>query len=283
VGSHVARNLADLGWEVHAVVRPSTAASGFAGVRHVHDGSTERMTAIVGESRPDVVFHLASLFITEHRPEQVAPLIESNLLLGTQLAEAMRAHGCARLVNTGTAWQHYHGEDYHPINLYAATKQAYLDVLRYYQEAAGLRVVTLELYESYGPGDPRPKLMSALIKAARQGGTLALTDGSQRLDLVHVKDIARAFQRAGERLLANEAEPDERWAVRTGQPRTVREIAALVSRAAGMPLEAEWGARKYRARELMEPPERPTLPGWSAEVPLDSGIRELLGDLYGGS
>jgi nucleoside-diphosphate-sugar epimerase len=283
VGSHVARHLADAGWEVHAVVRPATLAGGFAGVRHVHDGGTEGMTAIVGESRPDVVFHLASLFIAEHRPDQVAPLVESNLLLGTQLAEAMRAHGCTRLVNTGTAWQHYHGEDYHPINLYAATKEAYLDVLRYYQEAAGLRVVTLELYESYGPGDPRPKLMTALIKAASQGGTLALTDGKQRLDLVHVKDIARAFQRAAERLLADEAEPDERWAVRTGQPRTVREIVELVGRAAGMPLEAEWGVRKYRARELMEPPERPTLPGWSAEVPLDSGIRELLGDLYGGS
>jgi CDP-3, 6-dideoxy-D-glycero-L-glycero-4-hexulose-4-reductase len=125
--------------------------------------------------------------------------------------------------------------------------------------------------------------MTALIKAARQGGTLALTDGTQRLDLVHVKDIARAFQCAGDRLLAGEAEPDERWAVRTGRPRTVREIVELVGRAAGMPLEAEWGVRNYRARELMEPPDRPTLPGWSAEVPLDLGIRELLGDLYGGS
>jgi nucleoside-diphosphate-sugar epimerase len=283
VGGHVARHLADSGWEVHAVVRPETKAGAFSGTRHTHDGTTEGMLAIVAVSRPDVVFHLASLFVAEHRVDQVAPLVASNLLLGTQLAEAMRAHGRTLLVNTGTAWQHFHAQEYEPVNLYAATKQAYLDLLRYYEEAAGMRVITLELYESYGPADPRPKLMTALVKAARQGGSLALTDGKQRLDLVHVKDIARAYARAAERLLAGEVKSSERWAVRTGQPRSVRELVELVGRAAGMPLEAQWGARAYRARELMEPPERPVLPGWQAEIPLDMGVRELLGDLYGGS
>lgn len=284
VGSHLARHLAELGWELHVLVRAGGAVPARPlGAAHVHDGTTEGMTRIVGEARPDVVFHLASLFVAEHRPDQVTALVESNLLLGAQLAEAMRANGATLLVNTATAWLHYGGEEYDPTNLYAATKQAYLDLLRFYERAAGLRVITLELYESYGPADPRPKLMTALIKAARQGGSLALNDGKQRLDLVHVRDVARAYQRAAERLLAGEAAAGERWAVRTGHPRSVREIVEMVGRAAGMPLDAEWGVRPYRARELMEPPERPTLPGWRAEIPLDVGIRELLGDLHGGS
>jgi nucleoside-diphosphate-sugar epimerase len=268
---------------VHAVVRPGSAAAGLAGTPHTHDGTTEGMLAIVQASRPDVVFHLASLFIAEHRADQVAQLVASNLLLGLQLAEGMGAAGRTLLVNTGTAWQHYENEDYDPVNLYAATKEAYLDLLRFYQEAAGLEVITLELYESYGPRDPRPKLMTALVRAARQatgeggaGARLALTDGTQRLDLVHVRDIARAYARAAERLLRGEVAGSERWAVRSGEPRSVREVVELVGRTAGKPFAAEWGVRPYRAREVMEPPERPTLPGWRAEIPLEAGIRELL-------
>jgi hypothetical protein len=34
--------------------------------------------------------------------------------------------------------------------------------------------------------------------------------------------------------------------------------------------------RPYRARELMEPPERPILPEWRAEIALEAGIPELL-------
>ena len=279
MGSHLARHLAESGWDVHALVRPGSATADLVGTPHVHDGTTEAMLAIVAASRPDVVFHLASQFVAEHRTDQVAELVASNLLLGLQLAEAMRAAGCTRLVNTGTAWQHYQGEDYHPVNLYAATKEAYHDLLRFYEEAAGLQVITLELYESYGPGDPRPKLMTALVRAARgpTGGVrLALTDGAQRLDLVHVRDIARAYGRAAERLLRGEVSGSERWAVRSGQPRSVREVVEMVGRVAGRPLEAEWGVRPYRARELMEPPERPILPGWRAEIALEAGIRELL-------
>ena len=291
IGSYLSRHLAASGWEVHVLARsgrePSGAIAprppGEAGVRHLHDGSTEGLIEIVGTARPDVVFHLASLFVAEHRSDQVEELIRSNVLLGTQLAEAMRVHRCTRLVNTGTAWQHFDDRDYSPTSLYAATKQAYLDVLRYFEEAAGLRVVTLELYESYGPGDPRPKLMNVLVRTARQGGRLGMNDGTQQLDLVHVSDIARAFERAAERLLGGEASGSERWAVRTGEPRTIRELVELVGRAAGRSLEADWGVRPYRARELMRPPERPVLPGWSPRVALDAGIRELLSEGYGGS
>lgn len=288
VGGALARHLAARGWDVHALVRP-VAPAGSAprptpnSTVHVHDGTTEGLVAIVGEARPDVVFHLASLFIAEHRVDQVEPLVRSNLLLGVQIAEAMRAHDRRALVNTGTAWQHYQGAEYDPTSLYAATKQALLDLLRFYQEAAGLRVVTLELYESYGPDDPRPKLMSALLRAARGGERVGLTDERQQLDLVHVRDIARAYEVAAERLLAGVAAADERWAVRTGQPRSVRDLVELVGRAVGVPLEAAWGVRSYRAREVMSPPERPVLPGWRPEIALDAGIRELVGGASRGS
>lgn len=275
----MARRLEAGGWEVHALLRPGSSAARLPeGARvHRHDGTTERMVEVVGAAAPDVVFHLASLFVAEHRTADVAGLVESNVLLGTQLAEAMRVHGRTRLVNTGTAWQHYRGEDDHPADLYAATKHAYADVLRYFVEAAGLAVVTLELFETYGPDDPRPKLVTALRRAALEGGRLTLNEGSQRLDLVHVEDVAAAYEAAAARLLAGSVQGHERYAVRSGAPVSIRELVELFRAVAGRPIDAEWGARPYRAREVMEPwTGGATLPGWRPRIALADGLRGLV-------
>ena len=280
MGSHLARYLNVAGWEVHALARGGSRGVGPpAAVLHTHDGSTGGMVGIVGAARPDVVFHLASTFVAEHSTEDVAALVESNLLLGTQLAEAMRVHGRTLLVNTGTAWQHYGDEAYNPVCLYAATKQAYVDVLRFFEEAAGLRVITLEIFDSYGPADPRPKLMGALSRVAREGGRLSLNEGGQQLELVHVRDIARAYERAGERLLAGEVRGHECYALRSAEPRTVREVVEFFGRVAGRPLDADWGARKYRAREVLRPwAGGQNLPGWHPKISLEEGIRELVAE-----
>ena len=280
VGSALVRHLSATGWEVHALVRggsdgvlpPTT-------VPHTHDGSTGGMVGIVGEAHPDVVFHLAGAFVAEHAAEDVATLVESNLLLGTQLAEAMRVHERTLLVNTGTAWQHYEDEAYNPVCLYAATKQAFVDLLRFFEEAAGLRVITLKIFESYGPADPRPKLMSALGRAVREGGRLSLTEGSQQLELVHVRDIARAFECAGERLLSGKVSSHESYALCSAEPRTVRDVVELFGQVAGKPLDADWGAREYRAREVLKTwGGGDQLPGWRPEMSLEEGIRELLNE-----
>ena len=283
VGSHLVEHLAQAGWEVHGLVRPPGNAEPVAGMAralHSYDGSTRSMVDIVGNARSDVVFHLASLFVAEHETEDVTPLVESNLLLGAQLAEGMRVHGRTLLVNTGMAWQHYGDEPYNPACLYAATKEAFVQLLRFFEESAGLRVITLELYDSYGPGDPRAKLMAVLRRAGREGIRLELTQGEQEIDLVHVRDIARAYALAGERLLAGEVAGHEHYAVRSGRTCTVRELVELWGRLAGRPLAADWGARSYRAREVMRPwSGGRTLPGWQPEIWLEEGIRELLSEV----
>ena len=280
IGSHLASHLRGAGWEVHGVVRGGARGEGLTGATvHAHDGSTARMVEIVGAARPDVVFHLASAFVAEHRSEDVVNMVESNLLFGTQLAEAMRVHGRTLMVNTGTAWQHYEGEPYNPVCLYAATKQAYLDVLRFFAEAAGLRVITLEIFDSYGPRDPRPKLMRVLKRAAQGGSRLSLTEGSQRFDLVHVRDIVRAYELAAERLSAGEVHGSESYALTSQRSTSMRELVDLFGRVAGKPLAADWGARAYRAREVMDPwAGGAALPGWRPEIGLQEGIRELLAE-----
>src|SRR5439155_20478749 len=96
VGGHLVRALLDEGREVHAVLRPSSDPEVLGDRRdrvvcHTHDGTTKGLVSLMQAAHPAVVFHLAALFVAEHRPEDVEPLVRANLLFGSQLLEAMTA------------------------------------------------------------------------------------------------------------------------------------------------------------------------------------------------
>lgn len=279
IGQQLVRRLVAEGWDVHVLMRAKAdrtlpwPAGGRVDV-HVHDGSTASISAIVGESRPDVVFHLASLFLVQHQPGDASSLIESNVLFPTQLVEAMAAHDIRHLVNTGTSWQHHHGADYLPVNLYAATKQAFEDVLAYYCDAHGLGVKTLALFDTYGPGDSRKKLIPLLWQAAASGIPLQLSPGEQRLDMVHVDDVIDAFVLAARQLSAQGA-MHARHGVSSGRTLTLRELVAAFERATGEQVPVVWGGRPYRPREVMVPWGRSEpLPGWTARIAFEDGVAQ---------
>ena len=161
IGSQLAKRLHAKGHEVSLIVRPNSDLAVLDTVLpsaslHYYDGSYQSLFAALSTSQPDVVFHIASLFLAQHKPEDVARLVESNLNFPTQLLEAMSQLGMTQFINTGTSWQHYQNEGYNPVNLYAASKQAFEAMLAYYVEAKNFKSITLKLFDTYGPGDNRP-------------------------------------------------------------------------------------------------------------------------------
>lgn len=282
LGSRLARRLAAEGWEVHAVARPSSDAGPLgpaAGsvVLHRPAETPEAFDAVLAAARPDVVFHLAACFVAEHSPQDAARLADSNLRWPLLLLDAMARAGARRLVNASTLWVRFGERCDEPASLYAATKRAFVELLRYYASAHGLSAVTLELADTYGPADPRGKLFSLLRGAAGRGEPLAMSPGEQRLDPVFVDDAVGAFLAAGQRVLGLGDGRLESFGVLGGRPRTLREVVEAWRRVSGRALEVSWGARPYRAREVMAPPAVPPLPGWSPRVGLEEGIRLMEG------
>ena len=257
VGGALARRLADDGWDVHAIVRPHSDLNELRGMPerislHEHDGSTGNLVEILGACKPDVVFHLASLFLADHRPEQVVGLVESNLLFSTQLLEAMTLNKCLRLINTGTSWQHYESDEYRPVNLYAATKQAFQDIIAYYNDARGLSCITLKLFDTYGPGDKRRKLINILIDAAMSGETLEMSPGEQVIDLMHIDDVVAAFVYAEKMLSASPGSYNDSYFV-SGERYRLKDLVTVVGRSLDKEMNVNFGGRPYRSREVMVP------------------------------
>ncbi len=284
IGSHLVRRLVREGWRVSVLARePTNVAETLSQLPlltvHHYRGSVESIQGALEHSRPDVVFHLASCFVAEHGEQDIEPLIDSNIRFGLQLLEAMTHVGVRQLVNTGTAWQHYLNEPYNPVCLYAATKQAFEDILAYYVAAGQVSAVTLKLFDTYGPGDRRKKLIPFLLRAMHTGEVLHMSPGEQQLDLVFVDDVVDAYLQSVACLKANGSLPTRSFAVSAGETVSVRELVDVFASVAGAPLNIVWGVRPYRKREVMYPWRTGKgLPGWTPKVPLREGIARALRD-----
>lgn len=283
IGRHLCARLLREGAEVHAVIRPATNRARLAGDRIacvVDDGSVKNLAEYCRGRGFDGVLHLAAFFTAEHQSEQVRDLVEANVLFGTRVLEAVVAAGVPRFIATGTAWQHFQGRAYSPVNLYAASKQAFADLARYYCETSPIHFTTLILSDTYGPGDERPKLLNHWDRISRTGEMLDLSPGEQRLDLLHVDDVVEAYWRllqaaAGDR---ERRYAGESFAAHAEETVTLRELAALFTRATGRALNVRWGGKPYRAREIMVPwAEGLSVPGWKCRIGLEEGLRRTYG------
>jgi nucleoside-diphosphate-sugar epimerase len=287
IGGHLVRKLIQQGWNVHVVVRPESSQELLAELHdmvkiHIHDGTTGGLLAILSEVTPGTVYHLASLFLSEHRSTDIEQLINSNLLFATQLAEAMVQTGVWQLINTGTSWQHFQGRDYSPVNLYAATKQAFEAILAYYVDTTPLRVITLKLFDTYGPGDRRQKLIHLLRQVAERQEPLAMSPGDQLIDLVHIDDVVQAYISAADLLHQERITGHESFAVSSGAAIRLKDLVTLYGRLMGRSLPIQWGGRPYRSREVMTPWQTGlALPGWKPQVSLEDGLRQLVAEAEG--
>jgi nucleoside-diphosphate-sugar epimerase len=271
VGRALVHRLTGDGWAVDALLRRPGAPLPDGVTAHVIPDDVDSLIALVTDLAPTDCFHLATAFRGVHCPTDIAPMIDANVRFGTELAEAAARVPGLRFVNTATVWQHFDGAPYDPVSLYAATKQAFADVLRFYAEVQGLSVHTLELTDTYGPGDTRAKLVPLLLRAGTEGIPVEMTDGTQLIDPVHVDDAVGA-------LLATAAAPaGATYGARGDGAITLRELVDRFQRATGLMLDVRWGARPARPREMLRPwmtAEAP--PGWSPQIRLDDGLRALV-------
>lgn len=226
----------------------------------------------------DGIIHLASLYLTVHKPEEAVKLIDSNVRFSTYILECAAQAGISWFINTGTFWQNYQNAVYSPVNLYAATKQAFESIARYYIETEQIRFVTLRLSDTYGPNDTRPKIFTLWERIARSGETLDMSAGEQVIDISHVDDIVSAFTLLATHLQNNQNQVcnGDVFAVKAKQRYTLKQLASVYENATGSKLNINWGARPYRDREVMTPWENGmVVPEWTPKMDIVEGIKSL--------
>ena len=257
VGQHLLPYLEKQGHEVYALVRPSTDGSKvYTNHLYVFEDDIEHLASYLLENHVDGIIHLASLYIAQHKPADIKNIVTSNVYLGTAVMEAAVKAGVKWFLNTGTIWQNYNVEPYSdrycPVNLYAASKQAFMDMAKYYTEVSDIKFCTLKLCDTYGANDTRRKIFALFEQIAKSGECLKMSPGDQKLDIVHIDNVVRDFEALAEKL-DNGEQLREEYVVSSGRQRSLKEIAKQYEIDHQVILNIEWGGRPYRKREVMVP------------------------------
>jgi nucleoside-diphosphate-sugar epimerase len=143
--------------------------------------------------------------------------------------------------------------------------------------ARNLSAITLKLFDTYGPNDPRPKLLQLLHNAAQKSKRLQMSPGEQKLSLVYIDDVVDAFLLAADFLTEGVVTGSQAYTVGADQSIRLRDLVELFGKVAGKPLDVEWGAQPYRSRQMMIPCSRgKRLPGWKQRVALEDGLRRIV-------
>ena len=278
IGSNLLRYLLTQDWEIYIIAQPEFGYSNIEDIKDKiqiveYDKNVNTLIDFFKETNPDVVFHLAAAVISNYKPEQISILIESNILFGTQVLEAMRHSQTKLFINTGSYWQNYNSDEYNPVDLYAATKESFEKIIQYYVDAHNFRCITLRLFDVYGENDKRPKLLNLLCQIAQDGTTLDVSHGEQLLDLVHISDVCTAYLKAYELFAGNERVKNEIFGVFTGNRISLRTMIEKFERILNIKLNVNYGKRPYKDREIMTPCESYVkMPNWEHKINLEQGL-----------
>ena len=280
IGSNLARRLLAEGHQVSGLVRLPVHTA------YIHDiqdqitllpynGVGPHLLEQMQADRPELVYHLATYYTGSHEMEHVSKLVDANVILGAFLLEAMAACGCRNIICASSVMEHYRGQEYCPLNLYAATKRAFYDLLCYYVDAGILHAGELVLSDTYGPGDRRPKVLNLILEAARSHREIDLSDGQQDYAAVHIDDVVEAFVLAGKQLATGEWK-NQKFQVLPDTILSLRETAETMIKICKLTVEANWGARPASDRDMCHATRLyPPVPGWSPQVSLEQCLAGL--------
>jgi nucleoside-diphosphate-sugar epimerase len=284
IGARLVQRLAEAGAQVWAGVYPGELPERAVGLSpqarrvslDVQDAGSVRQ--VVQEARPDVVFHLAAVGVSD---VSVAPALALAVNAGgaVNLLEALREQDVQRVVLVGTCYEYgaraaVEGLD--PFNAYAASKVAAWAFGRMYWRAYDMPVVTVRPFQVYGPGQPKQMLIPAAVAAALAGQDFAATPGEQERDFIYVDDVVEGMLAAA---LAPGIE-GESLDLGSGVARPVREVLNRVWELTGAEGRILYDALPYRPGEAMhlaaDAERTARLTGWRVRVGLDEGLQRTI-------
>lgn len=281
LGSALARHWAEREHELLLLARASSrldrVADLLSKVRVVRASVPDEIAAVVRETMPDAIVHTACSY--GRKGESALDVMDANLRLGIALLQAVLERKSldgsppTLFMNTGTVLEP-------GVSLYALSKTQFSawGAAIAASSPKRLRFIDIRLQQMYGPGDDRSKFITHVVDACRQNKPrLALTEGLQLRDFIHIEDVVKAYDVILER--RDQFAASDEIDVGSGDAVSMRNFVEMTKQLAGAETVLDFGAVPYRANEAMlcvADTTRLRSLGWHPIVPLADGLRRLI-------
>ena len=283
LGKHLLKRLQDIGFDAIGIARHS---SDLSGVKQICK------TIVQAETRSefdnlfltfqfDCIVHCSTYFHAVHKAVDISPMVDGCIGNPLVLVDSLVTNSPKTIfINTGSSWQHYNdGAGREPTCLHSALKSAFDEVLLYFAKAENLQVHTIKLFDTYGPLDPRPKLVNLVLDSIKKREKLGLSPGNQLIDIVHIHDVVDAYVCLISLALGTKMENLQTFGVSSGREVPLKQLVEEICLAVDGDFSLfEWGERQYRPREVMRNWRSGLLPvpNWTPKIGFAEGIAGLL-------
>ncbi len=299
IGSHLIRRLLNDGHDVGIIIRMNSDIWRIKDIYNQLDpfradlSDTEAVSDVIRRFKPEIVFHLAAYYIVEHKPSDIIPLYNSNVLGLVNLLDAAFNTGVKLFVNTSTFFVYDGTRHSHlnikPVNLYANTKLHGEHACNYYAER-GMKCITFRLFPPYGEMDNVRKFIPFVILSALNGETTELKTslGYQKWDFTYVGDIIDAYMSLISTFMPyspDTSKSHEIFDIGTGYSPTLRTVVNCILNMLNSKINPVWGTLPYRNNEVFyacaDTSVAETRLGWKAKSTLFDGLKKTV-DWYKG-
>ncbi|OTP77677.1 UDP-glucose 4-epimerase [Caballeronia sordidicola] len=247
--------------------------------------------ALSSNARFDGVIHLAGAGVAPTDRDS-ATIFRVNAFLAPQMVSLAAKVGARAIVLAGSSAEYRSLEQSGPLDeddpletskLYGASKAAGGILALANATVENVMVGVMRLFNVYGPGEARHRLLPSLLRDLSAGRPVKLSAGMQVRDFVYVDDVCAGLI-AALTALADGKMPTGVYNIATGVGNSVGDFARIVAHAANAdPKLLQFGALPFRPDDLPYVVGSPTklrgACGWRTHTLLADGICHALAEL----
>lgn len=235
----------------------------------------------------DMLFHLAAIRITQcaEDPRLAVEVLGDgtfNVLEAAVQAKVKKVVASSSASVYGLAEEFPTTERHHPYNnrtIYGALKVFNEGLLRSFNDMYGLNYVALRYFNVYGPrmdiyGAYTEVLIRWMDRILDGKPPLIFGDGTQTMDFIYVKDIARANILAAESPIS-----DEVFNIACSVETSLNDLASALMKVMDVDMPLEYGPERKTnpvPRRLADTNSAREKIGFTAQVQLEAGLSELV-------
>lgn len=285
VGSAVVRALVAQGRDVAVLLRASSSPQRLQdclGKLRVVRADLQGVDAVAGDIAdfaPDAVLHLGWEGVKG--ADRNSPVQASNIASSLALFRIAADCGCQAFVGMGSQAEYGpapgrldESAPTRPTTVYGAAKLSTCLMLDRLGAANAQPFAWLRLFSSYGPGDDPSWLLQYLARMLLSGQRPALTAAQQVWDYIHVDDVAGAV------IAAMDTRAQGVFNLGSGHAHKLEHIITTLRDLVDPGLPLGFGEVPYRPDQVMhleaDIGRLTAATGWRPQVPLDTGLRQVV-------
>jgi len=293
IGSHLADLLIAKGLDIHGMVYGDTAnIEHLRGRIAILEGDLkdkERVEVIIGQARPDIVFHLAAQSFVTASWEDPEETLKTNVLGTFYLLDALRKASLEpSIVVVGSSSVHgpraeaemplKESYDFQPTSMYAVSKVAEDMLGHFYWRVYGMKVIRVRPFNMTGPrktGDACSDFSKGIVeieKGLRQ--VLEVGNLETVRDFTDGRDAARALW-----FLAEKGVSEEVYNLCSGRAYKMQEVIEKLIHLSGNEVRYQVTADKMRPYDdpiYVGDNSKLRALGWECQIPFEQTLRDML-------